>query len=98
MSVTNHRQDDHDVPHDGEHDEEGEHHAHRHRPAQVQRGGGVVVLRAVGAVVGGVGAQQGRLRPGEKIRGGAVSPQTHGEEGCSSSSAQKKTFFPPTGL
>ena len=97
MSVTNHRQDDHDVPHDGEHDEEGQHHAHRHRPAEVQRGG-VVVLRAVGAVDGGVGAQRGRLRPGEKIRGGAVSPQTHGEEGCSRSSVQNKTFLLQKGL
>lgn len=81
MSVTNHRQDDQDVPHDGEHDEGGQHHTHRHRPAQVQRSGAMVaaVLRAVGTVDGGVGVRQWRLRPGVKILGGAVSPQTHDE-------------------
>lgn len=72
VSVADHGQNDQNVPHDGEHDEEGQHHAHRHRPAQVQRGG--VVLGTVAAVDGGV-------RSAVKIPGGAVTPRTHGEEG-----------------
>ena len=65
MAVANHRQYHQNVPDDGEHDEEGQDHAHRHRPTEVQRGGGHV-LRTVG---GGVGAH----RP----RRGAVGPQAH---------------------
>lgn len=72
MSVAHHRQDHHNVPHDGEHDEERQYHAHRHGPAQIQRGG--IVLRAVD---GGVGAQG----PCVKVRGGGIAPLAHGGDG-----------------
>lgn len=70
VSVADHRQDDQNVADDGEQDEEGQHHAHRHRPAQVQRGGNVL---------GADAAVDGRVRGAVKIRSGAVAPVTHGE-------------------
>lgn len=74
VSVADHGQDDEDVPDDGEHDEGCQHHADRHRPAQVQRGGS----GGPDGAVGGVGVRRRGLCPGEQIHGGAVSPQTHG--------------------
>lgn len=71
VSVADHRQDNQNVADDGEQDEEGQHHAHRHRPAQVQRGGDMLCADA---------AVDGRIRSAGKIRRGAVPPVTHGEK------------------
>lgn len=71
VSVADHRQDDQNVADDGEQDEEGQHHAHRHSPAQVQRGGDVL---------GADAAVNGRVRGAVRIRRGAVAPVTHGEK------------------
>lgn len=71
VSVADHGQDDQNVADDSEQDEECQHHAHRHRPAQVQRGGDVP---------GADAAVDGRVRRAVKSRRGAVAPRIHGEE------------------